>query len=53
MKLTYLAFFVKAAARALKDIPIVNSTFDEPAGEIALLDRYATTSVSLLPLPTD
>jgi 2-oxoisovalerate dehydrogenase E2 component (dihydrolipoyl transacylase) len=40
VKLTYLAFFVKAAARALKDIPIVNSTFDEPAGEIVLHDRY-------------
>ena len=40
VKLTYLAFFVKAAARALRDIPIVNSTFDEPAGEVALLDHY-------------
>jgi pyruvate dehydrogenase E2 component (dihydrolipoamide acetyltransferase)/2-oxoisovalerate dehydrogenase E2 component (dihydrolipoyl transacylase) len=40
MKLTYLAFFVKAAARALKDVPIVNSTFDEAAGEIVLHDRY-------------
>jgi 2-oxoisovalerate dehydrogenase E2 component (dihydrolipoyl transacylase) len=40
VKLTYLAFFVKAAARALKDIPIVNSTFDEPACEVVLHDRY-------------
>jgi 2-oxoisovalerate dehydrogenase E2 component (dihydrolipoyl transacylase) len=40
IKLTYLAFFVKAAARALKDVPIVNSTLDEAAGEIILLDRY-------------
>ena len=40
MKLTYLAFFVKAAARALKDVPIVNSTFDEPAGEVVLHDHY-------------
>lgn len=40
IKLTYLAFFVKAAARALKDIPIVNSTFDESAGEVVLHDRY-------------
>jgi 2-oxoisovalerate dehydrogenase E2 component (dihydrolipoyl transacylase) len=40
VKLTYLAFFVKAAARALKDVPIVNSTFDEAAGEIVLHDRY-------------
>ena len=40
VKLTYLAFFVKAAARALKDVPIINSTLDEAAGEIVLLDRY-------------
>ena len=40
VKLTYLAFFVKAAARALKDVPMVNSTFDEPAGEVVLLDHY-------------
>ena len=40
VKLTYLAFFVKAAARALKDVPIVNSTFDEAAGEVVLHDRY-------------
>jgi pyruvate dehydrogenase E2 component (dihydrolipoamide acetyltransferase)/2-oxoisovalerate dehydrogenase E2 component (dihydrolipoyl transacylase) len=40
VKLTYLAFFVKAAARALKDVPMVNSTFDEAAGEIVLHDRY-------------
>lgn len=40
VKLTYLAFFVKAAARALKEIPIVNSTFDEAAGEVVLHDRY-------------
>jgi pyruvate dehydrogenase E2 component (dihydrolipoamide acetyltransferase)/2-oxoisovalerate dehydrogenase E2 component (dihydrolipoyl transacylase) len=40
VKLTYLAFFVKAAARALRDVPIVNSTFDEPAGEVVLLDHY-------------
>ena len=40
VKLTYLAFIVKAVVRALKEVPIVNSTFDEAAGEIALLDRY-------------
>lgn len=40
VKLTYLAFFVKAVARALKDIPIVNSTFDEETQEIILHDRY-------------
>jgi pyruvate dehydrogenase E2 component (dihydrolipoamide acetyltransferase)/2-oxoisovalerate dehydrogenase E2 component (dihydrolipoyl transacylase) len=40
VKLTYLAFFVKAVARALKDVPMVNSTYDEPAGEVVLHDRY-------------
>ena len=40
VKLTYLAFFVKAVARALKEVPIVNSTYDEPAGEVVLHDRY-------------
>jgi pyruvate dehydrogenase E2 component (dihydrolipoamide acetyltransferase)/2-oxoisovalerate dehydrogenase E2 component (dihydrolipoyl transacylase) len=40
VKLTYLAFFVKAAARALKEVPIVNSTFDEVAEEVTLHDRY-------------
>jgi pyruvate dehydrogenase E2 component (dihydrolipoamide acetyltransferase)/2-oxoisovalerate dehydrogenase E2 component (dihydrolipoyl transacylase) len=39
-KLTYLAFFVKAAVRALKQVPIVNSHLDEEAGEIVLHDRY-------------
>jgi pyruvate dehydrogenase E2 component (dihydrolipoamide acetyltransferase)/2-oxoisovalerate dehydrogenase E2 component (dihydrolipoyl transacylase) len=40
VKLTYLAFFVKAAARAIKDIPIVNSSLDEAADEVVLHDRY-------------
>ncbi|HVL11471.1 MAG TPA: dihydrolipoamide acetyltransferase family protein [Gemmata sp.] len=40
VKLTYLAFFVKAVARALKEVPIVNSTYDEAAGEVILHDRY-------------
>jgi pyruvate dehydrogenase E2 component (dihydrolipoamide acetyltransferase)/2-oxoisovalerate dehydrogenase E2 component (dihydrolipoyl transacylase) len=40
VKLTYLAFFVKAAAAALKEVPLVNSSLDEPAGEIVLHDRY-------------
>ena len=40
VKLTYLAFFVKAVARALKEVPIANSTYDEAAGEIILHDRY-------------
>jgi pyruvate dehydrogenase E2 component (dihydrolipoamide acetyltransferase)/2-oxoisovalerate dehydrogenase E2 component (dihydrolipoyl transacylase) len=40
VKLTYLAFFVKAVARALKEVPIVNSTFDEAAGEVVLHAKY-------------
>ena len=40
VKLTYLAFFVRAAVRALKDVPIVNATFDEKNNEIVLHDRY-------------
>lgn len=40
VKLTYLPFFVKAVARALKEIPVVNSTFDEATQEILLHDRY-------------
>jgi pyruvate dehydrogenase E2 component (dihydrolipoamide acetyltransferase)/2-oxoisovalerate dehydrogenase E2 component (dihydrolipoyl transacylase) len=40
VKLTYLAFFVKAVARALREVPIVNSSYDEPAGEVVLHDRY-------------
>lgn len=40
VKLTYLAFFVKAVAHALKEVPIVNATLDEKADEIALLDKY-------------
>src|SRR6185312_12957795 len=40
VKLTYLAFVVKAAARALKDVPLVNASFDEEAGEIVLHDHY-------------
>lgn len=40
VKLTYLPFFVKAAVRALKEVPIVNASLDEAAGEIVLHDRY-------------
>jgi pyruvate dehydrogenase E2 component (dihydrolipoamide acetyltransferase)/2-oxoisovalerate dehydrogenase E2 component (dihydrolipoyl transacylase) len=40
VRLTYLPFMVKAVARALKEIPIVNSTLDEASGEIVLHDRY-------------
>ena len=39
-KLTYLAFFVKATVEALKEVPIVNSSLNEEAGEIVLHDQY-------------
>jgi pyruvate dehydrogenase E2 component (dihydrolipoamide acetyltransferase)/2-oxoisovalerate dehydrogenase E2 component (dihydrolipoyl transacylase) len=40
VKLTYLAFFVKTVALALKEVPIVNASLDETAGDIVLHDRY-------------
>ncbi len=40
VKLTYLAFVVKAAAAALKEVPLVNASLDEDAQEIVLHDRY-------------
>lgn len=40
VKITYLAFAVKAAAAALKEVPLVNASLDEQAGEIVLHDRY-------------
>lgn len=36
IKLTYLPFVVKAVARALKEIPIVNATHDDASGETTL-----------------
>lgn len=40
VKLTYLAFFVKAVALALQVVPIVNASLDEEKEEIVLHDRY-------------
>jgi pyruvate dehydrogenase E2 component (dihydrolipoamide acetyltransferase)/2-oxoisovalerate dehydrogenase E2 component (dihydrolipoyl transacylase) len=40
VKLTYLAFFVRAVVRALKEVPLINASLDEQAGEIVLHDRY-------------
>src|SRR5262249_4091276 len=40
VKLTYLAFFVQAVVRALKEVPLVNASLDEAAKEIVLHDRY-------------
>ncbi|MCS7046500.1 MAG: 2-oxo acid dehydrogenase subunit E2 [Gemmataceae bacterium] len=39
VKLTYLPFFVKAAALALRDVPTVNSSLDDAAGELILHDH--------------
>ncbi len=40
VKLTFLPFVVKAVARALREVPVVNATFDETAEELTLHDRY-------------
>jgi pyruvate dehydrogenase E2 component (dihydrolipoamide acetyltransferase)/2-oxoisovalerate dehydrogenase E2 component (dihydrolipoyl transacylase) len=40
VRITYLAFVVKAVAAALKEVPIVNSSLDDAAEEIVLHDRY-------------
>jgi len=40
MKLTYLSFFIKSVAYALKEIPIVNSSLDEATQEMVLHDHY-------------
>lgn len=40
VKLTYLAFFVKAVVAALKEVPIVNASLDESAQEIVLHSQY-------------
>jgi len=40
VKLTYLPFMVKAVSRALKEIPLVNCTFDEASQEMILHDKY-------------
>jgi pyruvate dehydrogenase E2 component (dihydrolipoamide acetyltransferase)/2-oxoisovalerate dehydrogenase E2 component (dihydrolipoyl transacylase) len=40
VKLTYLAFVVKAVAAALKEVPLVNASFDDQTGEIVLHNCY-------------
>jgi pyruvate dehydrogenase E2 component (dihydrolipoamide acetyltransferase)/2-oxoisovalerate dehydrogenase E2 component (dihydrolipoyl transacylase) len=39
-KITYLAFVVRAVALALRDVPLVNSTFNEETQVVTLHDRY-------------
>ena len=40
VNLTCLPFFVKAAVSALKQVPMLNASLDEDAGEIILHDQY-------------
>jgi pyruvate dehydrogenase E2 component (dihydrolipoamide acetyltransferase)/2-oxoisovalerate dehydrogenase E2 component (dihydrolipoyl transacylase) len=59
VRLTYLSFFVKAVALALKEVPLVNASLDEAAGEIMLHDRYhigvavATSAGLMVPVVHD
>ena len=59
VRVTYLAFFVKAVVGALQDVPIVNASLDEAAGAIILHDRYhigvavATPSGLIVPVVRD
>jgi len=58
-RITYLAFFVKAVAGALKEVPLVNASLDEEAGEIVLHERrhigvaVATPSGLMVPVIRD
>jgi pyruvate dehydrogenase E2 component (dihydrolipoamide acetyltransferase)/2-oxoisovalerate dehydrogenase E2 component (dihydrolipoyl transacylase) len=40
LKITYLAFFIKAVTAALREIPIVNSSLNDATEEIILHDHY-------------
>jgi 2-oxoisovalerate dehydrogenase E2 component (dihydrolipoyl transacylase) len=40
IKLTYLAFFVRAVVSALRSVPLVNASLDDASGTIVLHDRY-------------
>jgi pyruvate dehydrogenase E2 component (dihydrolipoamide acetyltransferase)/2-oxoisovalerate dehydrogenase E2 component (dihydrolipoyl transacylase) len=59
VKITYLAFFVKAVVAALKEVPLVNASLDDAVGEIVLHDRYhigvavATDSGLVVPVMRD
>jgi 2-oxoisovalerate dehydrogenase E2 component (dihydrolipoyl transacylase) len=58
-KITYLAFFVKAVARVLAEVPIVNSSLDDKAEEIVLHDQVhigiavATAAGLIVPVVRD
>ncbi len=59
VKLTYLAFFVRAVVSALRTVPLVNASLDETKGEIVLHDRYhigiavMTTNGLIVPVVRD
>jgi pyruvate dehydrogenase E2 component (dihydrolipoamide acetyltransferase)/2-oxoisovalerate dehydrogenase E2 component (dihydrolipoyl transacylase) len=59
VKITYLPFVIKAAVAALQEVPLVNSSLDDEAGEIILHDRYhigvavATPSGLIVPVVHD
>jgi pyruvate dehydrogenase E2 component (dihydrolipoamide acetyltransferase)/2-oxoisovalerate dehydrogenase E2 component (dihydrolipoyl transacylase) len=40
IKITYLAFAIKAVVAALKEVPMVNASLNDEAGEIVLHDHY-------------
>ena len=40
MKLTYLAFVIKAITEGLREVPFVNASLDDEAEEIIFHDRY-------------
>lgn len=46
VKLTYMPFFVKAASNALKEFPLVNSSFDEP-NESVIYKSYHNISIAM------
>ena len=59
LKLTFMPFFVKAVVRALKEVPLVNASVDDEAGDVVLHDRYhigiavATPGGLLVPVVRD
>ncbi len=58
-RITYLPFIVRAVVRVLKEMPIVNASLDEDAGEIVYHDRYhvgiavATSAGLIVPVVHD
>jgi 2-oxoisovalerate dehydrogenase E2 component (dihydrolipoyl transacylase) len=58
-KLTYLAFFIKAVVTALQEVPIVNASLNDEAGDIILHDQYhigiavATPAGLIVPIVRD